>query len=43
MCYSFENGKINKISKWKDGEEEVAIWYEFQGGDMVIYECGRIG
>ena len=42
VCYFFENGKINKISKWKDGEE-VAILYEFQGSDMIIYECGRIG
>ena len=42
VCSFFENGKIYKISKWRDGEE-VAIWYEFQGSDMVIYECGRIG
>lgn len=39
-CYTFNNGNIQTISIWKDGQE-VGVWYEFEGNKMEIFEYGK--
>ena len=34
ICYFYSNGKINRISKWKDGKE-VSILKQFEGDKMT--------
>ena len=39
-CYSYNNGKIEKVSKYKNGNE-IAVLKQFINGKMVEYKHGK--
>ena len=40
FCYSYEYGKIRRVSVWKEGKEETVL-KEFRDDIMIDYENGR--
>ena len=40
FCYSYEYGKIRRVSVWKEGKE-VTVLKEFRYNTMIEYENGR--
>ena len=39
ICYFYSNGKIDKVSEWKNGEE-VNVLKRFEGKKMIEFENG---
>ena len=40
LCYSYSNGKISRVSLWKEGKE-VELLKQFSGNTMIEYKNGH--